>query len=195
MSRSSASSSGGLIQRYRLGLDPISEVRAQESRGVQVHLPTEKGLQLFLDRDEAQADALPGHEVDQYVDITLRPKLAPEHRAEESEARNPVPAAKLRKPLAVYAFEYSAHGPLMVAQGLKLRADSSAARHQHINLSRPDVGSRIRQKAQKAKEKPTSGPLIAISVSTSASLSSSSISNARCRYPKLSANWSRAPKW
>jgi hypothetical protein len=40
-------------------------VGAQESQGVQVHFPTEEGLQLFLDRNESQADALPGDELDQ----------------------------------------------------------------------------------------------------------------------------------
>jgi len=58
MSRRSASSSGGLIDGYRLRLDTIAEVWAQESQSVQVHFPTEESLQLFLHGEQLQNMAL-----------------------------------------------------------------------------------------------------------------------------------------
>ena len=82
MSRSRASSSGGLIEGHGLGHDTIAEVGTQEGAGVQVHLPPQEGLELILHGDEAQADPAAGDKLDQQVDVALLPELAVSRRAE-----------------------------------------------------------------------------------------------------------------
>jgi hypothetical protein len=61
----------------------FTEVAAQESWRVQVHLPAEEAAELFLDGKEAQPRNMSGLELDEHVHVAIRTEIVPENRAEQ----------------------------------------------------------------------------------------------------------------
>ncbi len=81
----------------------------EEGGRIQVHSTLQKRLQLVLDRDEPKADPAPGNELYQEVDVALRAMFPTSRRAKEGETSNAMPAAELRKLVAVNRFEDIIH--------------------------------------------------------------------------------------
>src|ERR1043165_1041185 len=99
-SRRSRSSRRG-VQLLRLAKDLVPEVLAEEAGRVQVYLPAEQSGQFALHREEREAGRVAGLELDQNVDVAIRPKVLAQHRAEQRQTRDVAPATKLRECVAV----------------------------------------------------------------------------------------------
>lgn len=94
MSRRSASSSGGLIEGHCLGDDTILEERTEKGSGIQIDPTPYQIGELFLNRDEAQAHALPWHELNEHVDIAIGTEVTPCRGTKHSKPSNAVTAAQ-----------------------------------------------------------------------------------------------------
>lgn len=84
----------------RLGEDLVSEVSAEEARGVQVDGSAEDGGEFVLHGEEREAGGGAGLELDEDVDVAVGAEVIAEHGAEESEAPDAVAAAEVGEGLA-----------------------------------------------------------------------------------------------
>lgn len=88
--------SGGGIEGQRAGPDLVPEVAAQVVVGAEVNLPTpeQSGKLLFHAGDREQAGGCTGMELDEQINVALRPEIVPQGRAEQGEPPDMVTAAE-----------------------------------------------------------------------------------------------------
>src|SRR5665647_1492053 len=77
--------------------------------------PTEEGGELPLDVDDLPARLGLRRELDQHVDVALWPKVVSQHRAEERDTANAVPAAQSRELILRKVYVWLGHGVLTSA--------------------------------------------------------------------------------
>jgi len=94
--------SGGGIQQLGLGNDLVAEVPAQVLGSPHIGLSPEQFRQLdFQPGQGEQAGDVFRLELDKDVNVAVRPKGLPEHRAKERQLADMMPAAELSQPGAV----------------------------------------------------------------------------------------------
>ena len=101
MSRRRASSSRRLIDRDRLLLDVLAEMRAEKTGGREVDGVTEQAALLVLDPEEPESHRFAGPEFDEEVDVAVRTRLTAEAGSEQGKPLDTVPAAQILEPLLV----------------------------------------------------------------------------------------------
>src|SRR5690349_960459 len=89
------------ILNFGLAQGFIAEVVAQEPRCVQVDAASENPRELILHGEEGETRRAPREELDEHVDIAVRPEIVAQDRSEERELPDAVTAAESSDFLAV----------------------------------------------------------------------------------------------
>src|SRR5713101_5038440 len=84
-----------------LGQDPAAEIGAQKTRSVQVNLAPEDLRQLSFQREEPQSRYVARLELDQHVNVAIRPKVVAKNRAEERKPANMIALAEPSEPFPI----------------------------------------------------------------------------------------------
>lgn len=92
----------GILNRG-VGQDVVAEEAAQGSWRVQIDLAPEHRGQLVLQLEERESRSLPGLELDEDVDVALRPEVLAENGPEQRELADRVALAEVRDPSLVDA--------------------------------------------------------------------------------------------
>ncbi len=84
-----------------LGQNPPAEIGTQKPWCVQVNSPPEDLRQLLFQREEFEARNVSRLELDQHVNVTVRPEIVAKHRSEQCKPANVVAPAKTGKDFLV----------------------------------------------------------------------------------------------
>jgi hypothetical protein len=103
------------IQRYRFVENLIPEIGTQTGRCVQVHFSSQQSRQFLFHREEGQPRDVAALELNEHVDVAIRPEVSAEDRAEERELANVMTPAEIGNLLSCSSSVDSATGLLSFA--------------------------------------------------------------------------------
>jgi hypothetical protein len=100
---------GCIIKNLSLELDFLPEVSAQESRRIQVDLPSKKFRQLLFNGKEPEAHTNLWLKLDQNIYVAFGSEVIPQHRSEQGKTANAVPLTEAGDLFLRY-FDAETHG-------------------------------------------------------------------------------------